>query len=187
MGIGTVALFYIMHGHNIGYFRLTNAQYKAGILYSVASFSAIFLTLIFLMEGLARPPSSSEITMAMIALAPLSIIMLTLGAFSVSRDEFDRLLQYGGQLAVHPMKLSLERSGWVAVDSKGVTWIPMFGEVKYEPLDPQHKTRLLECCACCSCYPYEDEEEQMNNNAYIGPTPTTTMTGSSPRRVATIS
>jgi hypothetical protein len=172
MGIGTTALVYIMHGHNIGYFRLTDSQYTAGILYSVASFSGILLTLIFLLEDLARP-SSFEMMVVMEVLAPLCVALLSLGAYAVSRDEFERLLQYGGQLAVHPMKLSLEKAGWVAVDSKGVTWIPMFGEVKYEPLDPHMKNKLLEFCACCACYPYEEEEE----NTYVGPT-----TNGSPRR-----
>ena len=171
--IAVSALGYIMHGHNIGYFRLTDSQYTAGVLYCGASLSGIILTLMFCLEDLARP-SSFETMVVMEALAPLCVALLSLGAYAISRDEFERLLQFGGQLAVHPMKLSLEKGGWAAVDSKGVTWIPMFGEVKYEPLDPETKNRFLELCACCACYPYEEEEE----STYVGPTP-----NGSPRRL----
>jgi len=62
--------------------------------------------------------------------------------------------------------IRLERGGWTAVESKGVTLLPTFGELRYEPLDPTMKSRLkvLEICclnACCACYPYEDEEETL--------------------------
>jgi len=58
------------------------------------------------------------------------VCLVGMGAWAVSRDEFARLLLYGGQAAVHPMRLRLEAKGWTSVESNGVTTIPMFGEVR---------------------------------------------------------
>eukprot|EP00558_Chaetoceros_sp_UNC1202_P003761 CAMPEP_0197235136 /NCGR_PEP_ID=MMETSP1429-20130617/2642_1 /TAXON_ID=49237 /ORGANISM="Chaetoceros sp., Strain UNC1202" /LENGTH=157 /DNA_ID=CAMNT_0042693657 /DNA_START=530 /DNA_END=1003 /DNA_ORIENTATION=- len=138
---------------------MTESQVTAGVLYSAGSFSGLLLTLIFLVQDFVRP-GSFQVMVVMVAVAPLTVSLLSLGAYAVSRDEFERLLQYGGQAAVHPMKLRLEKGGWNAVDSKGVVLIPMFGEVRYEPLDPRMKNGFVELCLCCSsCYPYEDEDE----------------------------
>ena len=173
MSIGMAALMYIMHGHHIGYYRLTDSQYTAGVLYAGASLSFIILTLIFLISDFARP-STFQMMVIMEALAPLGFALLSLGAYAVSRDEYERLLQYGGQASVHPMKLSLEKFGWNVVESKGVASMPMFGEVKFEPLDFRLRNKFIELCACCACYPYEEEEE----SAYVGP-----LLGGSPRRL----
>jgi len=171
MSIVMAALMYIMHGHHIGYYRLTDSQYTAGVLYAGASLSFIILTLMFLISDLDRP-STFQMMVIMEALAPLGVALLSLGAYAVSRDEYERLLQYGGQASVHPMKLSLEKFGWNVVESKGVASMPMFGEVKFEPLDPRLRNKFIELCACCACYPYEEEEE----SAYVGP-----LQGGSPR------
>ena len=172
MAVAIMALLYIMHGHHIGYFRLTDSQYTAGMLYCGAALSSTILTFMLLFLDLARP-TKFELVVFMEALAPLTVALFSLGAYAVSRDEYERLLQFGGQAAVHPMKLSLEKDGWTSVESKGVTWLPMFGEVKYEPLDPRLKNKLMELCSCCACYPYEEEEEGI----YTIPT------NGSPRRV----
>jgi hypothetical protein len=164
MSIFAAALVYILHGRHIGYFRLTDLQYTAGMLYSGASLSSIILIMMFLIQDLARPSTRNSMILMEI-LAPLSLALLSLGAYAVSRDEYERLLQYGGQAAVHPMKLSLEKSGWNVVESKGVTCMPMFGEVKCEPLDPRQRNKFVTLCTCCGCYPYEEEEE----NTYVGP------------------
>ena len=164
VSIAAAALVYIMHGRHIGYFRLTDSQYTAGILYSGALISGLILMMMILIEDLGRP-STFQSMVVMEAMAPLSLALFSLGAYAVSRDECERLLQYGGQAAVHPMKLSLEKSGWNVVESKGVTCMPMFGEVKCEPLDPRLRGTFVKLCACCACYPYEEEEE----GAYVGP------------------
>ena len=176
LSISTGALVYIMHGHQIGYFRLTESQFTAGMLYSAGSLTAVILTIIFLVEDLARP-STFEMMVVMEALAPLTFALFSLGAYAVTRDELERLLQFGGQAAVHPMKLRLENAGWTSVESKGVTLIPMFGEVRYEPLDPHMKNKLIELCACCACYPYEEEEV----STYVGASARNG--GASPRRL----
>lgn len=154
------SLIYILYGNKIGYFRLTDSQKNAGILYSL---SAGFVLLLFGMFHMVhmRRPNDFQMRVIMVAVAPLSVALMGLGAWAISRDEFERLLQYGGQSSVQPMKLRLEMKGWSAVESKGATIIPMFGEVRYEPLDPSTKAKIVELCRCCACYPYEDEEEGM--------------------------
>ncbi len=159
MGIAAGALVYILHGNHIGYFRLTSSQFTGGMLYSSSMITGLCLTVMLLIQDLSRP-NSYQIKVLMVSLAPLSVALLCLGAYAVSRDEFERLLQLGGQAAVHPKKLRLEREGWTAIESKGVTSIPMFGEVRFEPLDPRRKNAMIELCMCCfTCYPYEEEEQ----------------------------
>ena len=76
-------------------------------------------------------PIELETRLFLVTLAPLIMSLVGVGAWAVSKDEFRRLLQYGGQAAVHPKKLKFdEDKGWDAVESKGVTIIPMFGEVR---------------------------------------------------------
>jgi hypothetical protein len=81
-----------------------------------------------------------ETRLFVVILAPLVVCLVSMGAWVVSRDEFGRLLLYGGQAAVHPMKLRWEGKGWTSVQGKGVTVIPMFGEVSFRPLErrPRH-------------------------------------------------
>jgi len=158
LGIVIAALLYIIQGHHVGYYRLTDSQYAAGFLYIVATCLAIVLTVTFLMADLMRPTVLQTI-LFMELLAPLGVALFCLGAYAVSRDEFERLLQYGGQAAVHPKRLVLGKAGWTVVESDGVMWMPMFGEVQYEPLDCRLRSKYLELCPCCACYPYEEEEE----------------------------
>jgi hypothetical protein len=160
LGIVTAALLYIIQGHHVGYYKLTDSQYAAGLLYLFSTLSAILLTVIFVMADLMRPTAFRTI-LFLEMLAPLGVALFCLGAYAVSRDEFERLLQYGGQAAVHPKKLVLAKSGWTVVESEGVMWMPMFGEVQYEPLDCRLRSKFLELCPCCACYPYEEAEEEV--------------------------
>jgi len=106
-------------------------------------------------------------------LVPLVIGLGGLGAWAVCRDEFNRLLLYGGQAAVIPLKLSLEPKGWTSVEGKGVIIIPLFGEVSFEPLDSD-KSQSIELCPCCACYPAEIDDdsdlqyEHRTMNSYPG-------------------
>lgn len=134
LGLASASLMYILQGHHVGYYKLTESQYAAGFLYILALMSIIILTSMLLVADLMRPTVLQTI-LVMETLAPLGMALFTLGAYAVSRDEFERLLQYGGQSAVHPKKLVLGKSGWTVVESEGVMWMPMFGEVRYEPLD----------------------------------------------------
>ena len=124
-------LTYILYGYRIGYFRLTDSQMSAGVLYLLGTIGiSVLLTIVTCMH-MSRP-NVFEIRVAMVALAPLSIALMGLGAWAITRDEFENLLQYGGQAAIQPKKLILEKRGWIAVEGKGATTIPMFGEVRYE-------------------------------------------------------
>ena len=123
------SLVYILYGNRLGYFQLTESQATAAIFYSLGTVGGLALILLFLFSHLARP-EAMEVRVIMTFLAPLTMVFFGLGAWSISRDEFDRLLQHGGQAAVHPMRLRLEKKGWNATLSKGVTIIPMFGEVR---------------------------------------------------------
>lgn len=158
LGMILSSLGYILYGNSVGYFRLTEAQSTAAIFYSMASVGGLGVLGLVVSNHLARP-NGMELRVVLTFLAPLTVVLFGLGAWAISRDEFYRLLQQGGQAAVHPMKLKLEKEGWTATESKGVTIIPMFGEVRYEPLDPSQKSKIVELCSCCACYPYEEEEE----------------------------
>lgn len=158
LSISSGTLIYIVYGHQVGYFRLTESQLTAGILYSMSTLICIVLVVIVGEVIPVSRPVEVETRVFVVTLAPLVVALVGMGAWAVTRDEFRRLLQYGGQAAVHPMKLRLEPAGWTAVESKGVTIIPMFGEVSYEPLDSA-KSESIELCACCACYPYEDDDE----------------------------
>lgn len=173
LSISTVYLIYIVYGHQVGYFRLTESQLTAGILYSVSTLVSIVLVIVL---GEVIPANRSvelEIRLFITTLAPLVVSLVGLGAWAVSRDEFDRLLQCGGQAAVHPMKLRLEAGGWTSAECKGITIIPLFGEVSFEPLDSRN-TEAIELCSCCACYPYEEDDdsalqyEHRTINAYPG-------------------
>jgi len=163
LSISSGALIYIVYGHQVGYFRLSESQLTAGILYSMATLICILLVAAM---GEVIPninPEEADMRMFVVALAPLVMALVGMGAWAVSRDEYERLLQFGGQAAVHPMRLRLERRGWTAVETDGVTILPMFGEVSYAPLNSS--SNGIEVCACCSCYPYEEEDELPMHNA----------------------
>jgi hypothetical protein len=124
-------------------------------------------------------PVEIETGLFVVALAPLVVCMFGMGAWVVSRDEFARLLLYGGQSAVHPMRLKWETKGWTCVQGKGVALIPMFGEVSFHPLERKATEQVMELCACCSggCYPYEEEDEEtvhltedLHYHPYMDPT-----------------
>jgi hypothetical protein len=133
------------------------AQYRAGMLYFTSLICGILL-LVLLLSYNFEQPDSIEVQFLMIVLTCLTVALLSLGAYSVSHDELERLFKYGGQVVVHPKKLRFERHGWNAVDSKGVMLVPMFGEVRYEPLDPNVNNICFDMCSCCwACYPYDDD------------------------------
>ena len=133
LSISSATLIYIVYGHQVGYYRLTESQLTAGILYSMAALICIILViLIGELMPLSRPVEI-ETRFFIVVMAPLVVCLVGMGAWAVSRDEFGRLLLYGGQIAVHPMKLRWEKQGWNSVQGKGVSIIPMFGEVRYVP------------------------------------------------------
>jgi hypothetical protein len=161
LSIASCSLIYIVYGHQIGYYRLTESQLTAGNLYSLAALICIVL---IVMIGEVIPlsrPVEIETRLLVVILAPLVVSLVGMGAWVVSRDEFGRFLLYGGQSAVHPMKLKWEAGGWTSVQGKGVTVIPMFGEVSFQPLEKkpiEHAVEMLNCCT--TCYPYEEEDEE---------------------------
>ncbi len=131
LSLSSATLIYIVYGHQIGYYRLTEAQLTAGNLYSLAALiSIVLLVVVGEVMPLARPVEI-ETRVFVILMAPLAVTLVGMGAWVVSRDEFGRLLLYGGQSTVHPRKLRWEKNGWTSVQGRGVTVIPMFGEVRY--------------------------------------------------------
>jgi hypothetical protein len=162
LSIASGTLIYIVYGHQVGYYRLTESQLTAGNLYSLGALLCIVL---FVLIGEVIPltrPVEVQTRLFVVVLAPLVICLIGMGAWVVSRDEFARLLLYGGQAAVHPMKLKWEAKGWTCVQGKGVVVIPMFGEVAFQPLERKPADHLIELCTCCSgtCYPYEEHDEE---------------------------
>lgn len=130
LGIIAATLVYVINGHQIGYFKLTDSQLTAGVFYASASFFAILLVAI-MADTLSLPELIQlDFQLITVILAPLVVAMAGVGAYLVTRGEFDRLLKFGGQSAVIPMKLRLEADGWTSVESKGITAIPMFGDVR---------------------------------------------------------
>lgn len=175
-------LTYIVHGHQIGYYKLTESQLTAGVFYSTASFLAILLVAI-MGDALKLPDLIKlDLRVIIVILAPIVVAFAGFGAYLVTRDELDRLLKYGGQSAVVPMRLSLEADGWTSVASRGTVTIPMFGDVKYEPLDVETAERVSgePCCwpCCCCFYPAEEEDEVPyfhRTGNYQSPTPPNSM------------
>ena len=157
MCMSMLSLSYILYGHHIRFFTLTMAQYKAGMLYFTSLLCGILL-LVLLLSYNFEQPDTIEVQFLTVVLTCLTVALLSFGAYSVSRDELERLFKYGGQVVVLPKKLRFERHGWNAVDSKGVMLVPMFGEVRYEPLDPNINNICFDMCSCCwVCYPYDDD------------------------------
>jgi len=176
LSISSATLIYIVYGHQIGYYRLTESQLTAGNLYSLAALISIVLVVVI---GEAIPLSGQveiQTRLFVVLMAPLVVVLVGMGAWIISRDEFGLLLLYGGQAAVHPKKLRWEGNGWTSVQGIGVTNIPMFGEVSFQPLENKPASHI-ELCMCCSCYPYEEEEEtdqyvdELNGHPYLAPTP----------------
>jgi len=161
LSVSSATLIYIVYGHQVGYFRLSEAQLTAGILYSMA---ALLCVIVVVAVGQFLPVEGADwewtldTQLFLVGLGPIVVLLVGAGAWNVSRDEFDRLLRFGGQAAVHPMKLKLEKEGWTALVGSGITVIPMFGEVSFEPLDDS-KSLCIELCPCCSCYPHEEKED----------------------------
>mmetsp|Transcript_8784 Transcript_8784/g.16008 ORF Transcript_8784/g.16008 Transcript_8784/m.16008 type:complete len:577 (+) Transcript_8784:123-1853(+) len=175
LAIISAILIYIVHGHQIGYYKLTESQLTAGVFYSTASFLSILLVAI-MGDAVTLPELIQlDLLLIIVILAPIVVALAGFGAYLVTRDEFDRLLKYGGQSAVMPMRLRLETHGWTSVATRGAITIPMFGDVKYEPLDMETSERLsIELCGpCCCLYPAEEEDElpyfQRPDN-YLSPT-----------------
>ena len=181
------SLIYVLYGHQLGYFQLTENQYMAGIMYCISIFM-IFCLLVVLSEVIPGMAIDMQTAVFVTFLSPLIIILIGLGAWGVSKDEYRRMLLLGGQQSVHPMRLRLEPAGWTCVQSRGVTLMPMLGEVSYEPLDKERYRNLadgnggfLEMCSlscCLSCYPLEDkdayanhchDEEQQQRQQYSAP------------------
>lgn len=123
-------LIHIIYGHQIGFYKLTDSQLTAGVFYSTSSFLAIILVAI--MGDAVVLPEAIQLDLLLInvILAPIVVGLAGFGAYLVTRDEFDRLLKYGGQSSVLPMRLRLEANGWTSVLSRGAVVIPMFGDVK---------------------------------------------------------
>jgi len=171
LSMSSATLIYIVYGHQVGYYHLSEFQLTAGILYSLAALLCIMLVV---MMGEFIPYLASEnfeTRLFVVGLGPAVMILVGMGAWTVSRDTFDRLLKYGGQAAVHPMHLRLDPEGWTAVEGPGISNIPMFGEVAYEPLRAS-EVKGVELCgrACCDCYPYDDDEDSAAAAAHrLGP------------------
>jgi hypothetical protein len=131
LSISSATLIYIVYGHQVGYYRLTESQLTAGNLYSLAALISIVLVVVIGEVIPLSRPVEIETRVFVVLMAPLVVTLVGMGAWVVSRDEFGRLLLYGGQAAVHPRKLRWETNGWTSVQGRGVTSIPMFGEVRY--------------------------------------------------------
>lgn len=128
--IVTGVLIHVVYGHQIGYFLLTDSQLTAGVFYSISSMLAILVVAII--GGAIKLPEIIQLDLFLITifLAPFVVALAGLGAYLVTRDEYDRLLRYGGQSLNTPMRLRLEENGWNSVVDNGVASIPMFGDVK---------------------------------------------------------
>jgi hypothetical protein len=130
LSISSATLIYIVYGHQIGYYRLTEAQLTAGNLYSLAALISIVLVVVVGEVMPLNRPVEIETRLFVVLMAPLVVTLVGMGAWVVSRDEFGRLLLYGGQSTVHPRNLQWQKNGWTSVQGRGVTVIPMFGEVR---------------------------------------------------------
>ena len=112
--------------------RLTESQLTAGNLCLLAALISIVLVVVIGEVIPLSRPVEIETRVFVVLMAPLVVTLVGMGAWVVSRDEFGRLLLYGGQAAVHPRKLQWEtNNGWTSVQGRGITSIPMFGEVRY--------------------------------------------------------
>ena len=132
LGIASASLIYIVYGHQVGYYQLTESQLTAGNLYSLAALLSIVLVVV-IGEII---PFDRHVDVAtsifVVSMAPIVVVLVGMGAWVISRNEFGRLLLYGGQAQVHPKKLRFASNGWTSVQGNGIKNIPMFGEVRYE-------------------------------------------------------
>jgi len=175
LSIASASLIYIVYGHQVGYYQLTEAQLTAGNLYSLAALLSIVLVVVI---GEIIPLNRHvDIATAIfiVSMAPIVVVLVGMGAWVVSRNEFGRLLLYGGQAQVHPKRLRFDANGWTSVQGSGVRNIPMFGEVSFRPLN-QENQNSIELCMCCTCYPREEEDEEavrhisdVSNHPYLAP------------------
>lgn len=146
VAIATGTLIYIVYGHQIGYYRLTESQLTAANLYSLAALVTLVLVVMTSEVMPLSRPVEIETRVLMTLLAPLVVSLVGMGAWVVSRDEFGRLLLYGGQAAVHPQILKWEHGkGWTTVQGRGVTVLPMLGEVSFLPLAESQSSCLYPC------------------------------------------
>ena len=90
------------------------------------------ILVVAIIGGAIKLPEIIQLDLFLITifLAPFVVALAGLGAYLVTRDEYDRLLRYGGQSLNTPMRLRLEENGWNSVVDNGVASIPMFGDVK---------------------------------------------------------
>mmetsp|Transcript_26679 Transcript_26679/g.57204 ORF Transcript_26679/g.57204 Transcript_26679/m.57204 type:complete len:594 (-) Transcript_26679:649-2430(-) len=157
LSLASASLIYIVYGHQVGYYQLTESQLTAGNLYSLAALLSIVLVVVI---G-EIVPLNTHVDVAtaifIVSMAPIVVVLVGMGAWVVSRNEFGRLLLYGGQAQVHPRRLRFNGNGWTSVQGSGVKNIPMFGEVSFRPLN---KPNLVELGMCCTCYPQEEDEEE---------------------------
>ena len=132
LSVASASLIYIVYGHQVGYYQLTEAQLTAGNLYSLAALLSIVLVVV-IGETI---PFNRHIDIAtsifIVSIAPTVVVLVGMGAWNVSKNEFGRLLLYGGQAQVHPRRLRFDTNGWTSVQGSGVKNIPMFGEVRYD-------------------------------------------------------
>jgi hypothetical protein len=153
--ISSATLIYIVYGHQVGYYRLTESQLTAGNLYSLAALISIVLVLVLgEMIPLSRPVELTT-KLFVVIMAPVVVVLVGMGGYVISRDEFGRLLLYGGQSSIHPKVLKWTDAGWTSVQGQGITNIPMFGQVRYakqimpfstDQLVPTMEIRCLPAC-----------------------------------------
>jgi len=175
LSLASASLIYIVYGHQVGYYQLTEAQLTAGNLYSLAALLSIVLVVVF---GEIIPLDRHvdiATSIFVVSMAPIVVVLVGMGAWVVSRNEFGRLLLYGGQAQVHPRRLRFDANGWTSVQGSGVKSIPMFGEVSFRPLNKSNQNNI-ELRMCCTLYPHEEEEEDMvqhmndvNSHPYLAP------------------
>lgn len=175
LSLASASLIYIVYGHQVGYYQLTEAQLTAGNLYSLAALLSIVLVVVF---GEIIPLDRHvdiATSIFVVSMAPIVVVLVGMGAWVVSRNEFGRLLLYGGQAQVHPRRLRFDANGWTSVQGSGVKSIPMFGEVSFRPLNKSNQNNI-ELRMCCTLYPHEQEEEDMvqhmndvNSHPYLAP------------------
>ena len=130
LSIASASLIYIVYGHQVGYYQLTESQLTAGNLYSLAALLSIVLVVVI---GEIIPLNRHvdiATSIFIVSMAPIVVVLVGMGAWVVSRNEFGRLLLYGGQAQVHPRRLRFDPNGWTSVQGNGVKNIPMFGEVR---------------------------------------------------------
>jgi len=175
LSVASASLIYIVYGHQVGYYQLTESQLTAGNLYSLAALLSIVLVVAIgeIIPLNARVDIATSIFI--VSMAPTVVVLVGMGAWVVSRNEFGRLLLYGGQAQVHPRRLRFDVNGWTSVQDSGVKSIPMFGEVRFRPLNQSNQNNL-ELLMCGTCYPREEDEEgivqhmnDVSNHPYLLP------------------